>query len=292
MTFTIPDVLCEAAPGTNLLKLPNCTSWHSNQGTACDINVPGDFKPDTKSKCVCDDTFTVPVTVEDATIIVKKSAQPTTLPEPGGTVTFTVTIENAAVVEAVVISSIVDDVFGDLGASTDDTLDPTNTCDDLIGHTLLPGSANGVTCTFARELQGDAGGQHKDTVTVTANQPSTGSDLQDDDDATVDFTDISATPTVTKTVQSTANCSVEATYQVVVNNSSTVDTLSINSLSDDKFGNIATAHAAGGGFEQVVSTTCNQRRIRSRRSMRWATTAAASSAGSPVRHATSVTPTR
>ena len=46
------------------------------------------------------------------------------------------------------------------------------------------------------------------------------------------------TPTVLKTAQSTANCSVEATYQVVVSNNSTVDTLTINSLNDDKFGDV------------------------------------------------------
>jgi hypothetical protein len=50
---------------------------------------------------------------------------------------------------------------------------------------------------------------------------------------------------------------VDATYQVVVNNNSAVDTLSINSLMDDKFGDITSVHAAGGGFEEVRSTTCN-----------------------------------
>jgi hypothetical protein len=254
VTFTIPDVLCEAAPGTNFLRLPNCTSWHSNQGTACNISTEGDFKPDTKSKCVCDDTFTVPVRVEDATILVEKTADPTTRPEPGGTVTFTVTIENAATVESVVIRSIIDNVFGDIGTNTADT---SNTCDDLIGDTLLPGYANRVTCTFDRRVEGNAGTQHKDTVTVTARQPSTGKDISNSDDATVDFTDVYEAPTVSKTAQSTANCSVDATYRVVVSNNSTIDTLSINSLTDSKFGDLTTVHAAGSGFEQVVSTTCN-----------------------------------
>ena len=254
VTFTIEDVLCQAAPGTNQLKLPNCTSWHSNQGTACQINDAADFKPDTKSKCVCDDTFTVPVTVEDATLIVTKTANPTTLPEPGGTVTFTVTIENAATVESVVIASIIDDVFGNLGTNTADS---TNTCDSLIGDTLAPGAANAISCTFSRLLEGDQGTQHEDTVTVRANQPSNGSTIEDDDDATVDFTDVFEDPTVSKEAQSTANCSVDATYQVVVNNNSTADTLTITALNDDKFGNVATTHGEVGGFEEVVSTTCN-----------------------------------
>ena len=62
VTFTIPDVLCQAAPGTNVLKLPNCTAWHSNQGTACTTQT--EANPDTKSKCKCDDNFTVPVIVD------------------------------------------------------------------------------------------------------------------------------------------------------------------------------------------------------------------------------------
>ncbi len=71
------------------------------------------------------------------------------------------------------------------------------------------------------------------------------------------ITDVSVAPTVDKTAQSaTVSCSVDVTYQVVVSNNSTIDTLTVNSLADDKFGNITTAHAAGGGFEQVVSTTC------------------------------------
>jgi hypothetical protein len=78
ITFVIPDVKCEAAPGTDQLRLPNCTSWHSNAGTACSVSDPfsvedaSGFRPDTKSKCVCDDNFTVPVRVEDATVNIRQ----------------------------------------------------------------------------------------------------------------------------------------------------------------------------------------------------------------------------
>jgi hypothetical protein len=91
---------------------------------------------------------------------------------------------------------------------------------------------------------------------VTANQSSTGNDIEDSDDADVDIVDVADEPTVDKTAQSTDNCQVDVTYQVVVNNSSGFDTLTINTLTDDKFGNITMTHAAGSGFSQVVSTTC------------------------------------
>lgn len=260
VTFVIPEVSCVAAPGTNQLKLPNCTSWHSNQGTVCQISSPeflaSDapfFKPDTKSKCVCDDTFTVPVTVEDAELIVTKTANPIQIPEPGGTVSFTVEIENAAAFESVVISSIIDVPYGNIGTNAPG-FDP-NTCPDLIGDTLAPGGK--ASCSFSVALEGDAGDRLVDTVTVTARQPSTGNDIEGSDDAAVDVTDVFADPTVSKDAKSTANCQVDASYEVVVSNNSSVDTLSVNSLTDDKFGNITSAHPEGGGFEQVVSTTCN-----------------------------------
>ncbi len=259
VTFEIPDVECTAAPGTNQLRLPNCTSWHSNQGTQCQITEPfstddaGDFRPDTKSKCVCDDDFTVPVTVEDANLIVTKTPSVASLPEPGGTVTYTVDIENASEFVSVVISTIIDDRFGNLG--TNALGFAVNDCPSLIGDTLVAGGT--TSCSFSAELQGDSGGSHVNTVTVVANQPSSGKNVQGSDDATVNFTDVFAEPTVSKTAQAMESCRVDATYQVVVYNNNAVDTLSINSLSDDKFGDITTVHGAGGGFEQVVSTTCN-----------------------------------
>lgn len=258
VTFEIPDVKCIAAPGTNELRLPNCTSWHSNQGTQCQISEPfstndaGQFRPDTKSKCVCDDDFTVPVIVEDATIIVTKTPSVSSLPEPGGTVTYTVDIENAAEFVSVTIASIIDDQFGNLG--TNEMGFAVNDCPSLIGDTLAPGGT--TSCSFSAEIQGNSGGSHTNTVTVVAQQ-SGHDDIEDSDDATVTFTDVFAEPTVSKTAQAMESCRVDATYQVVVYNNSSVDTLTINSLSDDKFGDITTVHAAGGGFEQVVSTTCN-----------------------------------
>jgi len=260
VTFVIPDVSCVAAPGTNQLRLPNCTSWHSNQRTVCEISEPeflasdaDFFHPDTKSKCVCDDTFTVPVTVEDAELIVTKTANPTQIPEPGGTVSFTVEVENAAAFESVVIKSIIDVPYGDVGLNTPGY--SPNNCPDLIDTTLGPGGT--AMCSFSVPLSGNAGDSLEDTVTVTATQPSTGNDIDDSDDAVVDVTDVFTEPTVSKDAQATANCSVDATYEVVVSNNSEFDTLDVNSLTDDKFGDIATVHDAGGGIAEVVSTTCN-----------------------------------
>ena len=246
VTFTIPGVACDDSDNDRMLDLPNCTSWHSNQGTVSNIATASTFNPDTKSKCVCDDTFEVPVRVEDATISVDKVAAPTQLNEPGGEVTFTVTITNTSNVESIVISSIIDDPFGNKGAGP---ASADNNCPSLIGTTVAPGGS--ASCSFKDDVWGNAGQTKTDTVTVTATQPSTGSTLTDDDPASVEILNVGNTPSVTKTAQATANCSVDATYQVVVSNASEVDTLTVNSLSDDQFGSLTSIH------DNVISTGCS-----------------------------------
>jgi hypothetical protein len=251
VTFTIPGVLCHDSDGDGFLNLPNCTSWHSNQGTACNINTAFDFDPDTKSKCVCDDTFQVPVIVETASLTVVKSAAPTSVPETGGLVTYTVNITNEASFVSVVIDSIIDNLYGNLGTNSPSQTD--NTCPDLIGDTLAPGGS--TSCSFKATVSGDTGDTITDIVEACGTDSAGHPDVCGHDDADVTITDVSAAPSLAKDAQS-ATCSVDVTYQVVVSNNSAIDTLTVNSLNDNKFGNITTAHAAGGGFEQVVSTGC------------------------------------
>lgn len=251
--MTIPDVMCEDTNNNGTLNLPNCTSWHSNQGTFSAIADPFTFNPDTKSKCVCDDTFEVPVQVEAASITVVKSANPTQVPEPGGEVTFGVVVTNTAAIEAVQITAINDDVFGNVGSAANQSVSE-NTCPGLIGDSLGPGES--ASCSFKAALAGNFRDEHVNVVTVTVNQTSTNADISGSDDATVDFTDVYTAPTLSKTATATSNCQVDATFSVAVSNNSSIDVLTVNSLTDDRFGNIAQAHAAGNGYEQVVSTTC------------------------------------
>ena len=245
LTFTIPNVQCTDTNGDGFLNLPNCTSWHSNQGTFSSIEDPFTFNPDTKSKCVCDDTFEVPVRVEEARLGVTKTPSSPSISEPGGEVTYTVTIENTAQMESVEIRTIVDDRFGDKGTgqSSDD-----NTCPSLIGTTLAPRQT--ATCTFKDDVWGQAGYRHTNTVTVGAYQASTTKTIAGEGSALVTIDDAWNDPTLEKNALSTANCQLDATYQVVVTNNSEFDRLTVNSLGDDKFGDVTTVHG------DVVSTDC------------------------------------
>jgi len=246
LTFTIPGVLCHDSDGDGFLNLPNCTSWHSNQGTTCNINTAFDFDPDTKSKCVCDDTFQVPVIVETASLTVVKTAAPTSVPETGGTVTYTVMITNNASFVDLIINSIMDDVYGDVGGASNSAV-TNNTCPALIGITLAPSSS--TSCSFEAIVSGDSGQTVTDVVEVCGTDQAGHAGICGDDDADVTITDVSATPSLTKDALS-ATCSVDVTYQVVVSNNSAIDTLTVEKLTDDKFGDITTVH------DDVISTTC------------------------------------
>jgi hypothetical protein len=166
-------------------------------------------------------------------------------------VTYNVMVTNNASFVDLTIDSIVDDIYGDLGTNTPPQT--ANTCPTLIGTVLAPGAS--ASCSFQATVSGDSGQTVTDIVEVCGTDSAGHSNICDDDSADVTITDVSATPSLTKDALS-ATCSVDVTYQVVVSNNSAIDTLTVNALTDDKFGNITTAHAAGGGFGQVVSTNC------------------------------------
>lgn len=250
VTFTIPGVTCQDSDGDGYLNLPNCTSWHSNQGTACGISNAFDFKPDTKSKCVCDDKFQVPVIVETAKLEVTKTAAPTSVPETGQDVTYTVTVKNTAQYVSVTITSILDSLYGDLGSTS--TGLANNTCPALVGTVLDPGAS--TLCSFQVFTIGNAGATITDTVKLCGTQSNTGAERCGSADASVTVTDVASTPAVIKTATtatpSACTLTVDVLYQVSISNPSTVDPLTVNALTDDKFGDITYAHDA------VLDTTC------------------------------------
>lgn len=254
VTFTIPNVACVPAPGSDRVRLPNCTSWHSNKSNVCaPIEDPYGFDPDTKSKCTCDDNFTVPVVVQRATLSVEKLPSPGSVVEPGGDVTFTVIISNDAEDESasVVLETLLDDMYGDLF----DLGNPDvtgNSCPDLFGEVLLPGDSR--VCEFTSYVAGEYGASATDstqgTVEACAKQALVEALICGEASAAVAITDASVSPTLKVTATAAANCQVDATYEVVVANHSTVDAMTVSSLVDDTFGDITKIQ---GG---VVATNC------------------------------------
>ncbi|MBI5127730.1 hypothetical protein HZA76_04725 [Candidatus Roizmanbacteria bacterium] len=80
-----PDITvvarCVAAPGTNNLRLPYCTSWDNNEAAGNSCNGPEDTVAGTPSKCSCNNGFTIPIIVPfTANIEVVKDLNPGTDP--------------------------------------------------------------------------------------------------------------------------------------------------------------------------------------------------------------------
>jgi hypothetical protein len=74
---------------------------------------------------------------------------------------------------------------------------------------------------------------------------------------TLDITSVTTSIVVTKDALTTGVSELggSATYSVKVDNTSAI-AVTLTSLTDDKYGNITSIHAAGGGFQGVTATTC------------------------------------
>jgi len=167
------------------------------------------------------------VEVVEPDISVTKTANPTSLAEPGGPVNFTVNIGNPSP-SSVTIDSLVDDVHGNL--------DGQGTCS--VPQTIAAGGS--YTCDFTATVSGNAGDSEMDVVTASGTEV-TGAPVSDDDDATVDITDVQPVISVMKSASPTAVLEPggDVTFTVVINNNSVPsDPVTINSLVDDVHGNL------------------------------------------------------
>ncbi len=159
--------------------------WDLTSVTCDDENSSGDLGDRTATfdvqagetvTCTFTNTKKV-VVVGQGSISVSKSADPTSMQEPGGPVTFSVRITNTSNVD-VVITNVVDDKFGDL----DD--DGGSGCFD-VPITLHP--AGFASCQFTKPVTGPGGTTHIDTVTASGHDVN-GHDVSASDSARVDIT--------------------------------------------------------------------------------------------------------
>jgi hypothetical protein len=184
---------------------------------------------------------------------VTKAAAPTSLPEPGGPVTYTVTLQNTSPV-SVTIDSITDSPFAIPGDSS---------CAALVGTTLAaddgdPGTTtDSATCTFTATIAGaDAGDVIPDTVTVEGHR-SDDPDQTVNDSASAEVTITDAPPTATA-AKSPLPASVQApggpvTFTVRVTNTS-LEVLFVSDMQDDIAGIGVVDPTTVGGV--ILSTTC------------------------------------
>jgi len=243
---------CADPDGDGFLNLPFCTTWRQ-PGSNETCTTSNDAYPGSPSKCNCG-VLNVDILIETATLEVTKTNLTGDVPETGGSVTYSVAVKNLAQVVSLTLDTLIDSLYGNITTTGHDGITAT-TC--AVGAPPGPIAAGATyNCQFTVTVgPGDTGTTVTDTVTACGTDSQGHTDLCDDDDASYTYSDVVTQPTLTKSATG-AVCTVDVHYDVVVTNNSTVDTLTLNSLTDNKFGDITAPHAAGGGFNQVVNTTC------------------------------------
>ena len=161
-----------------------------NAGTTQTNVVTGTGVDDAGTSVTDDDDATITLTDVPPTVAVAKTPLTAEQVAPGGLFTFGVTLTNTGA-EPVTVTSMVDDVYGDLGRQTG------SSCAELLGTVLAPGEER--TCTFTGEVTGPAGTTHTNvvTVTVTDDEGTTGTAQ---DDATVRLVEPGTAPSTTTTI--------------------------------------------------------------------------------------------
>ena len=244
-TVTLTNVACVDPDGDGFLNLPNCTSWR--QGGANNLCAgPLDAYPGSPSKCNCDDGFQVPVPVPPAMLAVTKTALPTALDEPGGLVTFTVTVQNTGIdpTNDVALSSLVDDIYGNIDMGFTSAPIVSSTCN---ASEVLAAGAAPYQCQFVVNVSGNGGDTITDTVTATG-VDERANELSGSDSATVNIDDVLPSILLTKSAnpETVAEPGGDVTFTVVItHDSESSDPLTITALTDD---------VDGGGPESIIGS--------------------------------------
>ncbi len=174
------------------------------------------------------DQATVVITDVPASIEVVKTADPTTVDEPGANVTFAFAVNNTSETDAVTITSLTDSIYGDL--------DGQGTCS--IPQTIAAGDS--YSCQFSAFVAGNAGDIETNVVTASGTDDD-GNPVDDSDDATVTVEDVPSSILVTKSAEpgSVPETGGDVTFSIAVENTSTVDDVTITTVNDDQFGDVS-----------------------------------------------------
>ncbi len=155
-----------------------------NRGTYA-VGVAATVGDDDNTTLALNATTEVDLTDLPSSILVTKQASQTTITEPGGDVTFTVTVKNSSAVDAVTISEVVDDVYGDLSAA----------CSPTLPATLAPAAS--LQCVFVGTISGAVGTVHTNEATASGTDDD-GHPVSDSDTESIEITDVPSLLEVTQ----------------------------------------------------------------------------------------------
>ena len=189
----------------------------------------GDIETDTVTASGADDegnpvsasdSATVTVLNVPSAIELLKTANPISLAEPGGNVTYTFTVTNISTVDTVTINSLVDSILGDLNGR--------GTCS--VPQVLVAGAS--YSCSLIEAVSGNAFDAITNTATATGVDDD-GEPVMAADDATVNIENVPPAASLIKTATE-----LLVTYSVTVCNDSDAEQLTLDALSDDIYGDI------------------------------------------------------
>lgn len=187
-----------------------------------------------------------------AQVTLSKTANPASLPEPGGNVTFTVVVTNTAESgQDVIVTALEDDVYGNIADPGNANL-ITTTC-RLPSATLTPNTS--YNCNFQVAVTGDPG-EYTDTITATLTA-SNGTAGQIQASATVALTDLLPTISVSKTVTPTSLIAPggTVTFALEVQNTS-AEPVTLTAFNDSNPGVLLQQSTCGLGTVLPINGTC------------------------------------
>lgn len=175
------------------------------------------------------DTDIATVAINDVlpSIALLKTASPTALDEPGGEVSFSVRVDSNTSAESVTLTSLVDDIHGDLNGQGD--------CS--VPQTIPPSGL--YACSFTVSISGTGGDVETDTITATASDDESNT-TNASDSATVTFNDVLPSFAVTKSASPTVldEPGGEVSFSVRVDNTGPAESVTLTSLVDDIHGDL------------------------------------------------------
>ncbi len=216
-----------------------------------------------------DDDETVTFQLIPPTVEIGKSDNNATVNEPGGDVLYTAPIHNTSF-EPVTVTELKDTITYDLDLTHPivvDLLNPVapvsafechnaaNAPINIKTYSLAPNET--VTCTFKVTLAGTAQ-IVRDVVNVVVVDNDNQQAGSNDDESTP-IVDVLPSVQIVKTADKPAvNTGDSVTYTFVVTNLSTVEPLTLKTLTDDKFGNIFAECTTTGGMGTVLAANDGQ----------------------------------
>jgi len=185
------------------------------------------------------DQVFINITNSPSSMNVIKTANPTSIPEPGGNINFTVRVNNTSAADSITIGSndMIDDLYGNLNGQ--------GTCS--LPKTIAPGS--NYQCNFTKAVSGNAGDVINSDVEVDATDDDGEEPSGDnDDDAPVTITDLPSSITVSNSASPTwvPEPGGDINYTVRIDNTSAADTVTVNSIIDDINGDLSSQGCATG----------------------------------------------